>query len=229
MSNAIRRKQKFTQIANKCLNDKRISLKAKGLMALLMSNAEEWDFYLNEIVTRSTDGLDGTRSGLVELENFGYLKRYRVKDDKGKYTGKNLWLFDDEADIENNIENSDNIDLSSKMGKSYIGKTYIGKSTTNNNKRNNTNLKKEKLSSKRESKIKKESKINQTDFLLFVSKLKEGLKPKDNDYPTLVVDGIRYGINNKNLLYNKETGLQLDAGSAIAVFRRCYDQKIKKE
>lgn len=73
----------FTIINNDVLNDTQLSWKAKGLFAYLWSQSDSWDFYEVEVLKHSTDGRASLRAGLKELEENGYLKRYRNRDDKG--------------------------------------------------------------------------------------------------------------------------------------------------
>ncbi|NME31319.1 DnaD domain protein [Ligilactobacillus ruminis] len=73
----------FTIINNGVLNDTQLSWKAKGLFAYLWSQSDSWDFYEVEVLKHSTDGRASLRAGLKELEENGYLKRYRNRDDKG--------------------------------------------------------------------------------------------------------------------------------------------------
>ena len=73
----------FTIINNGVLNNTQLSWKAKGLFAYLWSQSDSWDFYEVEVLNHSTDGRASLRAGLKELEEHGYLKRYRNRDDKG--------------------------------------------------------------------------------------------------------------------------------------------------
>ncbi len=73
----------FTVISNDVLNNTALSWKAKGLFAYLWSQSDLWDFYEVEVLKHSTDGRASLRAGLKELEEHGYLKRYRNRDDKG--------------------------------------------------------------------------------------------------------------------------------------------------
>ena len=73
----------FTIINNGVLNNTQLSWKAKGLFAYLWSQSDSWDFYEVEVLKHSTDGRASLRAGLRELEEHGYLKRYRKRDDKG--------------------------------------------------------------------------------------------------------------------------------------------------
>ena len=66
------------------LNEK-ISLKAKGLLALLLSYPDDWQFYEAEIVRHAADKVNSLKSGLKELIENGYIVRKHAKDEKGKF------------------------------------------------------------------------------------------------------------------------------------------------
>lgn len=75
----------FTTISNFHLQDKTLSLKAKGMLTLMLSlNAKEWDMTLKGLATLSHDGLDSTRSTVKELEEHGYLKRTIRRNELGR-------------------------------------------------------------------------------------------------------------------------------------------------
>jgi uncharacterized phage protein (TIGR02220 family) len=62
------------------LNDKRLSWKAKGIMAYMLSMPDDWVFYITELTKHSTDGEKAFRSGLKELKENGYVKRNAVRE-----------------------------------------------------------------------------------------------------------------------------------------------------
>jgi uncharacterized phage protein (TIGR02220 family) len=62
------------------LNDKRLSWKAKGIMAYMLSMPDDWVFYVTELTKHSIDGEKAFRSGLKELKENGYVKRNPVRE-----------------------------------------------------------------------------------------------------------------------------------------------------
>ncbi|WP_431808225.1 DnaD domain protein [Lysinibacillus sphaericus] len=66
------------------LNDNRLSWKAKGIMAYMLSMPDDWVFYMDELITHATDGKDSFKSGLKELKDNGYVERKPVRDEKTK-------------------------------------------------------------------------------------------------------------------------------------------------
>lgn len=71
----------FTTIDNGYLNDEDLSFKAKGILTYLLSLPDDWVVHIEQIVTKSKDGISSFRTGLSELIDKGYLKRYPVKED----------------------------------------------------------------------------------------------------------------------------------------------------
>lgn len=75
----------FTQVVNKVLWDKKLSLKAKGLYAFLYSKPDGWDFSAIRIAKESKDGKEGVASGLRELEKVGFLLREKLPSGRVRY------------------------------------------------------------------------------------------------------------------------------------------------
>lgn len=70
----------YTSMSNIALRDKRLSAKAKGIFAYVMTLPDDWKFYASELKDHFTDGESSILSGLKELENLGYLVRNRMRD-----------------------------------------------------------------------------------------------------------------------------------------------------
>lgn len=85
----------FTQIPNATLRDSQLTLKAKGLLCLLLSNKEGWRSHLKTLIKMSKDGRDSIQSGLNELEDTGYLIRIKYRDITTKKFGGVLWAYTD--------------------------------------------------------------------------------------------------------------------------------------
>jgi hypothetical protein len=86
----------FATIRNAALRDTRISLKAKGLLALMLSFPDDWQYHQSHLETLSTDGRDGLRAAVRELEGAGYIIRQQVKDETGKFS-KAVYLVTDDG------------------------------------------------------------------------------------------------------------------------------------
>lgn len=69
----------YTVMGNYHLRDKELSLKAKGLLSIMLSLPDGWNFSISGLSTLSSDGESAVRATLKELENNGYLKRNKVR------------------------------------------------------------------------------------------------------------------------------------------------------
>ena len=77
----------FTVMSNYHFKEKKMSLKSKGLLSLMLSLPDDWDYTVAGLVTLSSDGKDSVNSALKELESLGYLTRTRLTDAKGRFAG----------------------------------------------------------------------------------------------------------------------------------------------
>lgn len=84
----------YTVMSNHHFKEKKMSLKAKGLLSLMLSLPDDWDYSISGLATLSKDGKDSIMSALGELEKFGYLTRQRVTDDKGRFAGVEYNIFE---------------------------------------------------------------------------------------------------------------------------------------
>lgn len=80
---------RFAQISNEALSDERLSYRARGVLAYLLSRPNGWRTTSQGIADKGQEGRGAVRSALHELEEFGYLSRVKRKD---PLTGK--WLHD---------------------------------------------------------------------------------------------------------------------------------------
>lgn len=74
------KKGNFTVIDNAIFKDRTLSLKAKGLLCLMLSLPDEWNYSIAGLVQLSSDGESAVRSTLKELEESGYFRREQVRE-----------------------------------------------------------------------------------------------------------------------------------------------------
>lgn len=84
----------YTVMSNHHFKEKKMSLKAKGLLSLMLSLPDDWDYSINGLATLSKDGKDSVISGLKELEKFGYLKRTRITNELGHFKGYDYDIYE---------------------------------------------------------------------------------------------------------------------------------------
>lgn len=76
----------YTVMANYHLRDTSLSLKAKGLLSLMLSLPEGWDYTTKGLACICKDGVDSICSTVKELEKAGYVQRRRLRNELGHLT-----------------------------------------------------------------------------------------------------------------------------------------------
>lgn len=90
----VNKSKNYTTINNTGLRDERLSWKAKGILAYILSLPDDWVFYMEEISTHAKDGIDSLRVGMKELKKYGYVRRFPVKNEKGKITNWETIIYE---------------------------------------------------------------------------------------------------------------------------------------
>ena len=80
----IEKTRDYTVMSNHHLRDRSLSLKAKGLLSLMLSLPEEWDYTTKGLAQICKDGVDSICAGVRELEEHGYVIRQRVRNPNGQ-------------------------------------------------------------------------------------------------------------------------------------------------
>ena len=131
----------FTTQCNVLIEDTRPTWKAKGIFQYLWSRPDDWVYYQEEVATHAADGVKSLRSGLKELEKYGYLKRSRVREN-GKFKEPIWELCEDPKKAEKIIKVSKKANNSAipPKGQKGILEENAGKSTFSPKGRNGTLL-----------------------------------------------------------------------------------------
>ena len=80
----IEKTRDYTVMSNHHLRNTALSLKAKGLLSLMLSLPEDWDYTTKGLSRICKDGVDSICSTVKELEEQGYVVRRRVRNDNGQ-------------------------------------------------------------------------------------------------------------------------------------------------
>ena len=98
------KKSDYTVLDNGIFRDKRLSLKARGLLVTMLSLPEEWNYTIEGLSTILKEGKSSIRSALSELEEYGYLVRKRVRNEKGQLLENEYIVYEKPSE---NLENKE--------------------------------------------------------------------------------------------------------------------------
>lgn len=124
----------YVMLNKEFLNDTRLTAKAKGILAYLLSLPDDWKIYESEVATHFADGVKSINSGIKELIVYGYIIRNRLRDSKGKFIGYEYCVYEVSTETpktENGKRHTTNNNITN-MGKSkckYQGHRKNGKLT----------------------------------------------------------------------------------------------------
>ena len=93
----------YTVMANHHLRNTELSLKAKGLLSLMLSLPEDWDYTTKGLACICKDGIDSINTTVRELEANGYIIRRRLRNEKGQLTTTEYTIFEKPQTIDNSL------------------------------------------------------------------------------------------------------------------------------
>lgn len=102
----IEKTKNYTVMSNHHLTNGRLSLKAKGLLSLMLSLPEEWDYTIKGLATICKEGVDSIGTAIKELEEENYITRHRIRDERGRLLGTEYIIHEVPAEAET-LENMD--------------------------------------------------------------------------------------------------------------------------
>ena len=82
----IEKTRDYTVMSNHHLKDRTLTLKSKGLLSMMLSLPDEWNYTTRGLAAICREGVDSIGAALKELENHGYIRRTQLRDEKGKIT-----------------------------------------------------------------------------------------------------------------------------------------------
>lgn len=131
----------FSMVSNRILRDETISLKAKGLYALIQSYITLDDFilYKNFLQKKCCEGKKSFETAWKELKDTGYLLQYRMKDEKNHFYYEYELLDEPEPPVPQNGGTENPVPLFGYIGKGVQHKTDTPQKggSINNTKKNN--------------------------------------------------------------------------------------------
>ena len=128
-----KRKERFSIVNNKIIEDKQISFKARGLLIYMLSKPDDWKFYPDELANHSDkDGVKAINTALQEMESAGYLVRKRKRDKEGHFKGIDYLLY--ETPQSNNPDSQNRNADSRNSGNGTLPNTDFKPNTDHTNK-----------------------------------------------------------------------------------------------
>ncbi|MGG2938121.1 DnaD domain protein [Bacillus pacificus] len=90
----VNKDKNYTTINNTGLKDTRLSWKAKGILAYILTLPDDWIFYMEEVTKHSKDGIASLKAGMKELKECGYVKRFPIKGEDGKISKWEMIIYE---------------------------------------------------------------------------------------------------------------------------------------
>lgn len=90
----VKLRKNFTVMSNHHLQNKALSLKAKGLLSYMLSLPDDWDYSIGGLAANNKEGRAAVRSALVELEDAGYLIRSQCRSECGGFAGNRYIVYE---------------------------------------------------------------------------------------------------------------------------------------
>lgn len=134
----VNKTKNYTVMSNYHITDKRLSLKAKGLLSVMLSLPDDWNYSTLWLATICADGTDSVRSGLQELEKCGYLVR-TLSSENGKFNGYIYDIFEQPCEINSLSENIKSVENFPSLDFPTTGNPTTEKPMTENPTQQNTN------------------------------------------------------------------------------------------
>ncbi|MBA7604756.1 hypothetical protein ES703_11882 [subsurface metagenome] len=76
------------------LNDKRLSLKAKGLLCYLLSKPDNWYINTKDIIANNDNARASVFSAINELVRFGYMFKHQFRNQNGSFHSYNYLVYE---------------------------------------------------------------------------------------------------------------------------------------
>ena len=90
----IERTRDYTVMSNHHLRNANLSLKAKGLLSMMLSLPEDWNYTTRGLAKICKEGVDAIGTALRELEAAGYIVRHKLRDRQGRISDTEYVIYE---------------------------------------------------------------------------------------------------------------------------------------
>ena len=90
----IERTRDYTVMSNHHLRNEKLSLKAKGLLSMMLSLPEDWNYTTRGLAAICKEGVDAIGGALRELETAGYIVRHQLRDRQGRISDTEYVIYE---------------------------------------------------------------------------------------------------------------------------------------
>lgn len=186
----IEKTRDYTVMSNHHLRNTELSLKAKGMLSLMLSLPDGWDYTTKGLARICKDGIDSICAGVRELEDAGYVVRERIRNENGQLGSIEYTILEQPRPAEPKPGKP-------KLEKPILDKPVLAKPEQENPAQLNTNRLNKDLSS-----IEKSNPIPSNPHTPREEKRtrQDGMREREN-YRELILENIEYDhlIQNKRL------------------------------
>ena len=88
----------YTVMSNTHLKDRRLSYKSKGLLSVILSLPPDWDYTITGLAVIAADGIDSVKTAIKELEQYGYVSRTQLRDERGRMAQNEYRVYENPTD-----------------------------------------------------------------------------------------------------------------------------------
>ena len=90
----IERTRDYTVMSNHHLRNGKLSLKAKGLLSMMLSLPEDWNYTTRGLAAICKEGVDAIGGALRDLETAGYIVRHQLRDRQGRISDTEYVIYE---------------------------------------------------------------------------------------------------------------------------------------
>ena len=90
----IERTRDYTVMSNHHLKNPLLTLKAKGLLSMMLSFPDEWNYSERGLAAICKEGVDAIHSAIKELEKAGYMERHQLRGQGGRIVDTEYVIYE---------------------------------------------------------------------------------------------------------------------------------------